>query len=151
MTAPREGSCQCGAIRYRLSGDPLSLYVCHCNECQRHTGSAFVLSMIVWRRDIAVLQGEPHAYALTMPDERRKNGRFCPICGTRLWGEPAAFPDVVVLRPGTLDDTNWLEPVAHIWTSSKQPWVVIPPGVLTFETQPDPMRLIEAWQRRARS
>jgi hypothetical protein len=95
-------------------------------------------------------RGAPEAYAVTLPEGVKRHGRFCGECATRLWGEPARFPQVFILRPGTLDDTSWLDPVGHIWVRSKQAWVQIPDGAVTFEAQPeDPMALIKAWRERA--
>lgn len=148
----RDGGCLCGAIRYRVVGDPLTLYVCHCTDCQRQTGSSFTLSMILFRSTLELLQGEPRRFEMTMSDGRPKNGRFCGNCGTRLWSEPAEFPAIVIVEPGTLDDTTWIRPVAHIWTRSAQPWIAIPTGVLRFDAQPDdPMSLINAWRDQTRS
>ena len=150
MPAPYDGGCLCGAIRYRLGAEPLSLYACHCRDCQRLTGSAFGLSMVVPRDALATLRGEPAAYDVAMPDGRRKQGRFCGRCSTRLWGEPARFPQVRILRPGTLDDTSWLRPVGSMWTRSAQPWVAISAGPFDHAEQPeDPLALIRAWQARA--
>jgi hypothetical protein len=149
MPAPYTGGCLCGDIRYRLTDEPLTLYACHCTDCQRESGSSFGLSMIVSRTALDLLQGEPQRYAVTLADGRQKHGTYCGGCATRLWGEPVKFPQVVNVEPGTLDDTTWLRPVAHIWTRSAQPWVLIPPGTLTFEAQPvDPMALINAWWER---
>ena len=146
MPAPYHGGCLCGAIRYRLTDEPLTLYACHCTDCQRQSGSSFALSMIVSRTALDLLQGEPQHYAITLLDGRQKQGRFCGACATRLWSEPVKFPQVVNIDPGALDDTAWLRPIAHIWTRSAQPWVVIPPGALAFEGQPpDPMALVNAW------
>ena len=150
MPDPYEGGCFCGTIRYRIAAAPLSVYACHCTDCQRHTGSSFGLSMIVRKEALQLLRGAPKAYAVTSPEGVERHGRFCGECATRLWGEPARFPQVLILRPGTLDDTSWLEPVGHIWVRSKQPWVQIPDGAVTFEAQPeDPMALIKAWRERA--
>ena len=151
MPAPYEGGCFCGAIRYRLNGEPLTLYVCHCTDCQRQTGSGFALSMFVSRSALDVTKGEPRAYAVTTSEGLRKHGKFCAECSTRLWGEPPKFPQVVVMRPGTLDDTTWLRPIAHIWTRSAQPWITIPKDALTFEGQPeDPLALVNAWHQKGR-
>ncbi len=144
-----DGGCLCGAIRYRLSDEPLSVYACHCTDCQRQTGTSFALSMIMRRSALDLLQGEPRRYAVTVAGGHEKHGAFCATCATRLWGEPSKFPRVVVIRPGTLDDATWIRPIAHIWTRSAQPWVAIPEGTLTFETQPeDPMALVDAWRDR---
>ena len=113
MPAPYHGGCLCGLIRYRVTDEPLTLYACHCTDCQRRTGSAFALSMVVPKGALELLRGEPRRYAVTSSDGRQKNGRFCGECSTRLWGEPLKFPQVAVLQPGTLDDTSWLWPIGH--------------------------------------
>ena len=150
MPAPYDGGCLCGAIRYRVADEPLTLYACHCTDCQRRTGSAFALSMVVAKSALKLLHGEPRGYAVTLSDGRQKRGKLCGECSTRLWGEPLKFPQVVVVQPGTLDDTRGLRPIGHIWTRSAQPWVPIPKDTLNFEGQPDdPMVLINAWRDRA--
>jgi hypothetical protein len=146
MPAPYEGGCLCGAIRYRLGDEPLTLYACHCTDCQRATGSSFRLSMVLSRTALELLQGAPQRYAVTLDDGRQKSGVFCNRCATHLWSEPVRFPQILNVEPGTLDDTSWLRPVAHMWTRSAQPWVVIPPDTLAFEGQPaDAMALVNAW------
>ena len=150
MPAPYDGGCSCGLIRYHLADEPLTLCACHCTDCQRLTGSAFALSMIVLKSGLHLLQGEPRVYAVTLSDGRELREKFCGECSTRLWGEPPKFHQIVVIRPGTLDDTTWLRPIGHIWTRSAQPWVSIPKDTVNFEGQPDdPMVLINAWRDRA--
>ncbi len=145
----RVGGCQCGAIRYRFSGDPVTLYACHCTDCQVSTGSSFALSMIVPRQAIETLHGKPELCEIQLPDGRRKRTFRCGRCGTHLWGAPLRVPQVLNLHPGTLDDTSWFEPVAHIWTRSAQPWVVIPADKLRYERQPeDILPLVRAWKAR---
>ena len=136
MPAPYHGGCLCGAIRYRLSDEPLTLYACHCTDCQRSSGSAFGLSMIVSRTALDLFQGELQRYAVTMRDGRQKHGTFCGTCATRLWGEPVKFPQVVNIEPGTLDDTSWLRPGCHVWTQHAQPWVKFSHADVVFEQQP---------------
>lgn len=148
-TFPCEGGCACGAVRYRLLEDPLELHVCHCTDCQRLSGSAFVLSMAVLRRSLEVVRGEPATIAFDNPEGIPKRDRRCASCGSRLWSEPPRIPEIFTLRPGTLDDTRWLRPIAHIWTVSAQPWVAIPEDVLRYDRQPeDEMELVRAWRAR---
>lgn len=137
MPAPYTGGCLCGAVRYRLREEPLTLYACHCTDCQRRTGSACGLSMFVRKQGVGLEQGRTAGYRAALADGRVKAGQLCAACGSRLWGEPAAAPHILVLQPGTLDDTSWLRPVAHLWTRSAQPWMVFPPDVPRFETQPE--------------
>lgn len=110
------------------------LVACHCKECQRQSGSAFGLSLIVPQEGVA-FDGE-----LSMFERSSESGRplkcfFCPACGTRIYHQPSYGP-VVNVRAGTLDDTSGLEPKMHAWVRSKQPWFKIPEGVPTFEKQP---------------
>ncbi len=149
---PCEGGCACGAVRYRLLEDPLDLHVCHCTDCQTVTGSAFVMCMPIHVRSLEISKGEPKTVSFTAQDGRAKANRRCPECETCLVGVIASMPQIVALQAGTLDDTSWLEPIAHIWTRSAQPWVKIPDGVLVYEGQPDDdLVLVRAWKGRGRT
>ena len=149
MPAPYDGGCLCGAIRYRVGEEPLTLYACHCKDCQRHTGTSFALSMAVRRRTFEVVAGSPRAYAVPVDGGHVRHGRFCGDCATRLWGEPQRLPDVIILRPGTLDDTTWVAPVAHIWVRSAQPWMSFSDDAVRFDAQPpDARTLVELWRER---
>lgn len=145
-----EGGCTCGALRYRFVGQPLSLTACHCTECQRSTGSAFGMSLLVLKSAFTLLQGNPETYTVTFPDDgRQKFAKFCGRCGARLWTKFSKFPQVMNIKPGTLDERTFLDPVAHIWLRSKQPWVPIPDGVLRFDEQPEDFSpILKAWAER---
>lgn len=150
QSPPYAGGCVCGRVRYRLNDEPLTLYACHCAYCQAQSGSAFGLSMPVLRKALEVTAGDPVRYEFVAPDGRRRIGKRCGECPTQLWGEPERLPQVLILRPGTLDDRSWLEPVAHIWVSRAQSWFRIPEGVLVFPEQPaDELALVRAWKRRS--
>jgi hypothetical protein len=142
-----DGGCLCGSVRYRLCAEPLTSYVCHCTDCQRRTGSAFALSLIVPAQAIEVVRGTPTRYSATLADGRTKHGQMCAACGTRLWGEPRLHQAIRVLQPGTLDEPSLFPPVAHIWTRSALPWVVFPDGVALFPEQPEePSQLARLWR-----
>lgn len=144
-----QGSCLCGAVRYLLRGEPLTVYACHCTDCQRRTGTAFALSMPVRRESVELVQGEPATYSASLADGRTKNGRMCSLCGTRLWGEPAKNKAILVIQPGNTDNSSQFRPVAHQWTVSALPWIVFPPGVTLYPTQPDdPGQMIRLWRNR---
>jgi len=102
------------------------------------------------RRDtLDVTQGTPERYEFVGPDGRRRIGARCGVCPTRLWGAPERIPQILILRPGTLDDRTWLDPIAHIWVSRAQPWVHIPDGALVFHEQPeDDREPVRAWKKR---
>ncbi len=150
--APRRGGCSCGAIRYRVDGAPITVYCCHCTDCQRLYGTAFGWTMVLRRAQLVLEQGAPDPYDFTFADGRRRRGTLCVRCATRLWGEPAdpARAAVLSLRPGTLDDPRDAEPALHIWVRSRQPWVTLPADVPAFETQPDDPTVFGAlWRERA--
>ena len=130
----QEGGCQCGRVRYRITAQPLFLVACHCKECQRASGSAFGLSLIVPQAGVA-FEGELKMFERSSDSGRPLKCFFCPECGTRIYHQPSHAP-VVNIRAGTLDDTSGFEPKMHAWVSSKQSWVSIPEGVPTHATQP---------------
>ena len=152
MRLPLSGGCQCGAVRYEIAAPPLTLYACHCRDCQRQTGAAFALSMVVPRDAIRITRGTPRKWQRPGADTASGTPAgclFCRDCGTRLYHLPSRAPELAVLKPGTLDDTGWLVPVGHIWTGSAQPWVEIPADTVNYARQPaDFAALAAAWKSR---
>ena len=130
------GGCQCGAIRYDILGAPELLLACHCTDCQRQSGSAFGMTLVVSEEDFQLTKGDVKTYSLKSAAGRPKLGAFCPNCGTRIYHKPEWRKGMVSVKPGTLDDTSGLKPTLHLWTSSKQPWITISEGVEAYETQP---------------
>lgn len=145
---PVEGGCQCGAVRYRISASPLSVYNCHCRDCQRSSGGTHSISMPTRRDDFEHVTG-----AITTFDKSADSGRVvrmlgCANCGTKLWNEPLASPAMVVVKAGTLDDPGWAVPVGNIWTNSALPWVRIDETQVNFAGQPpDRQPLFDAWTK----
>ena len=131
MGDTRDGSCQCGRVRYRLEGEPLGLAVCHCTACQRQSGSAFGMSLAVPSDSFRLLAGVLATFTAACDSGRTKTCAFCPDCGTRIYHQ--VFDGVLSIKAGTLDDTSRLDPSAHYWTKRRQPWVVIPEGVRCIE------------------
>ena len=145
-TFPVAGGCQCLKVRYTLKAAPLTLYCCHCTECQRQSASAFGMSMRVRREDVEVA-GKMASIARQGASGSLLIGEFCPACGVRLFHRRDAFAMHVSLKAGTLDDTSWLVPVGHIWTGSKQQWVLIGRNGLNYPGQPgDFSALVERWR-----
>ncbi|MDH3701760.1 MAG: GFA family protein [Alphaproteobacteria bacterium] len=130
------GGCQCGAIRYEVTGAAKQLLACHCSDCQKQSGSAFGMTMVVDEADFRLVQGTVKKFTARTDAGRSKTGVFCPECGSRLYHELEARKGMVSIKAGTLDDTSGLNPTVHLWTDSKQPWVTIPDGVKAFEKQP---------------
>ena len=131
---PLEGGCTCGAVRYSLTTAPLFVHCCHCRWCQRETGSAFVLNAMIEADRVSLLQGTPEV--VDTPSESGKGQKIarCPSCRVALWSTYAGAGDAIrFLRVGTLDEPDRLPPDIHIFTVSKQPWVLLPPGVPAVE------------------
>lgn len=131
-----EGGCQCGAVRYEVAGPVQRLLVCHCQDCQRQSSSAFGMTMVVAEADFRITRGAVKTFASAAQSGRAKLGAFCPDCGSRIYHTAEMRPGTVSVKPGTLDDTSWLKPEMHVWTCRKQPWVVIPEGVESHDRQP---------------
>jgi hypothetical protein len=119
---PMTGGCPCGAVRYQIESFPLLLYSCNCTDCQRASGSAFALNMPVAAKDFRILQGEPKGWRRRSSSGADVTSWFCGDCGGRIYGERAGRPHSMTLRAGTLDDTTWLVPIAHMYVRSAQPW-----------------------------
>ncbi|MDP6427732.1 MAG: GFA family protein [Rhodospirillales bacterium] len=146
MPPPYTGGCQCGAIRYEFSCEPLTVYTCHCTDCQKTAASAFGMSVRVKAENFTLTKGEPNSIDIVADSGRTKTGLFCGDCGTRVCNKPGANGPQVVVKAGTLDDPNWFRPIAHIWTRSAQGWFPFADGLPKFETAPeDPAALNELW------
>jgi hypothetical protein len=144
---PMTGGCPCGAVRYAVASFPLLLYSCNCTDCQRASGSAFALNMPVLSRDFRILHGDPRGWRHLSPKGVEVTSRFCGDCGGRLYGERSGRAEIVNLRAGTLDDTSWLVPAAHMFTRSAQPWVLPAARAECHDTQPaDFAALLPAWR-----
>ena len=137
MTAVREGGCFCGAIRYRLTAEPLFVNCCHCHHCQRQTGSAFGLNLIIEADHVEFLSGEAQPVQVTTDDGRVKTTLRCPRCQVAIFSEPAHSRGLRFVRAGSLDDASGIVPGAHIFTRSKLPWVNLSDEVPSFETSYD--------------
>ena len=136
MQKRREGGCLCGRIRYDVTGDPLAIVACHCTQCQGQSGSAFGMSMVVPRENFQILEGELRKYAARADSGTAKDCMFCGDCGTRIYNALSSLLATFNLKPGTLDDTSWLRPVAHVWVAHKQPWVPVPGDLPAYEGNP---------------
>ena len=144
---PVEGGCQCGAVRYRLKASPLSVYNCHCKDCQRFSGAAWSMSMVMREGEFEVLSGEVAQYRKRADSGNEIVMNFCATCHGWLWNDPPAG-GIKVVRAGTLDDLDWAAPVGNIWTDSKAAWVKIDPAQTNFpKGATDRTPLFDAWTR----
>jgi hypothetical protein len=124
-----EGGCTCRAVRYRMLTRPLFTHCCHCRWCQRETGASFALNAMIESERVLLLAGEPEL--VNTPSNSGKGQKIarCPVCRIAVWSHYAGAGDAVrFVRVGSLDEPDLLPPDIHIFTGSKQPWVVLPPG-----------------------
>jgi hypothetical protein len=132
-----EGGCACGGIRYRLSLPPMFVHCCHCRDCQRQTGSAFVINALIETDRILIVAGKP--VQLMVPTDSGRPHRIfrCPACQIAVWSEYGGIAGLRFVRVGTLDNPAALTPDVHIYTRSKLPWVNLPSGTRAFEAYYD--------------
>jgi hypothetical protein len=140
VSTQREGGCACGAVRYRLTSDPLFVHCCHCLNCQRQTGSAFVINLLVETDRVELLEGEPQPVSVPRTGGKKQKIWRCPTCQVAVYSQYTS-PRVRFVRGGTLDDPSSIEPDVHIFTRSKVPWVTLPDGVPAFEVYYDTRKL----------
>lgn len=124
------GGCQCGTVRYRIQGQVRRLNVCHCLDCQKQSGSAFGMSLVIEPGGFSLETGRLREFVTTAASGREKVCAFCPECGVRIYNRTGQLMSV---KAGTLDDTSWLRPDAHYWTNRRQAWVPLPDDVPTFD------------------
>ena len=129
MTFPLEGGCTCREVRYRMMTPPLFVHCCHCRWCQRETGASFALNAMIEADRVELLKGDVEV--INTPSNSGKGQKIarCPRCRIAVWSNYSGAGDAVrFVRVGTLDEPDRLPPDIHIFTSSKQPWVVQPPA-----------------------
>jgi hypothetical protein len=130
-----EGGCSCGAIRYKLTAAPLIVHACHCRDCQRITGSAFVINLWMEKRFVEAGGAAPKSFRLAAGSGQHHDVFFCDACGTYVWSRYHGAPgDFLFVRAGTLDTPEAVRPDVHIFTRSKLPWLNLPKDVPAFET-----------------
>jgi hypothetical protein len=131
MIKKLSGRCACGSIRYELLAHPMFVHCCHCDDCQRLTGSAFVLNAIIETQAINLLRGEP--VAVPVPRENGAHDIYrCPKCQTAVWSDYGRRSNLRFVRVGTLDKPGALKPDVHIHTRYKAKWLKLPKGIPVF-------------------
>lgn len=142
------GGCRCGACRYALAGDDLPpVYCCHCRDCQTWSGSSFTMQAVA-RPDQLTATGPIIPYSRANSLGGGTTQHVCGTCHTRLWNENSARPGLIVRRAGTLDRSDELSPRAHIWTTRKQPWILIADDVPRWPERAAPAEFIAALRAR---
>jgi len=141
MAADLEGGCACGAVRYRLASPPMFVHCCHCRDCQRQTGSAFVLNALIEADRVTLMSGNPEPVTVPTPSGKAQDIYRCPACRVAVWSTYGGVPKLYFVRVGTLDNAQALKPDVHIYVRSKLPWVTLPDNVPAFEAYYDSRQL----------
>ncbi len=140
-----EGGCDCREVRYRLASRPMFVHCCHCRWCQRETGASFALNALIESDRVRLLHGEPEVVNTPSASGKGQKIARCPKCRIALWSNYSGAGDAIrFIRVGTLDNPDAFPPDIHIFTSTKQPWVVIPPGMRAV---PEYYKSSEIWPK----
>jgi hypothetical protein len=150
-TSFHDGGCACGHVRYRVKSWPLIVHCCHCSRCQRQNGSAFAVNALIEADRVEILQGDVTDILVPSPSGKNQRISRCPKCQVAVWsnylvmygglGELVRF-----IRVGTLDDPSRMPPDVHIYTSSKQPWITLPPDAMVVDEY---YKTDEVWSKEA--
>ena len=140
MSVQRDGGCACGALRYRLASEPMFIHCCHCLNCQRQTGSAFVINLLIEGDRVEVVKGTAQPLEVPRDDGSVQRIFRCPRCQVAVFSEYGRR-EVRFVRGGTLDDPTDIKPDVHIFTRSKVGWVTLPQGTPAFEVYYDSKKL----------
>jgi hypothetical protein len=136
MGVQGDGGCACGAVRYRLASQPMFIHCCHCLNCQRQTGSAFVVNLLIEADRVQVLAGAPQPVDAPRDDGSSQRIFRCPECQVAIFSEYSR-PEVRFVRGGTLDDPTGITPDVHIYIRSKVGWLTLPEGTPAFDAYYD--------------
>jgi hypothetical protein len=140
MSISREGGCACGEVRYRLTSGPLFVHCCHCLNCQRQTGSAFVINLLIETDRVELLAGEPQPVDAPRDDGSAQRIWRCPTCQIAVYSQYTR-PEFRYVRGGTLDEPRQVAPDVHIFTRSKVAWLTLPEGAPAFDVYYDMQEL----------
>jgi len=140
-----EGGCTCRAVRYGITTKPLFVHCCHCRWCQRETGTSYALNALIESDRVIVRAGAPETVNTPSASGKGQQILRCPQCRVAVWSHYAGAGSAIrFVRVGTLDQPDLLPPDIHIFTSSKQPWVVLPPDAVAV---PEYYRRDERWPK----
>ncbi|MGW9129783.1 GFA family protein [Streptomyces sp. NPDC055681] len=132
-SSARTGHCLCGSVSYRFDAEPEAVVLCHCAHCQRHSGSAFSVNVLV-ARDALEIKGTPKSYQTVGVENGNLRDRlFCGECGTPILTILHERPELVIVKAGTLDDPTGLKPSAEVWWRRAQDWIEPSPDRVTFD------------------
>ena len=124
--AHMDGGCQCGQLRYRMTGVPKFIFACHCTDCQHATASAFSLGVVLEDEQFELTSGTAREWTKIGGSGKPSISFTCPTCAAWTHTRPQSQPGITVVRPSSLDHHDWVRPVAQIFTRSALPWALMP-------------------------
>jgi hypothetical protein len=127
----RKGGCLCGAVRYALKSVPTAIAMCHCTHCQKQSGSLFSCNVVVREADYDQ-RGETMVYVDKGDSGQPVYRHFCGSCGSPIFVKTALAPGKVVVRAGTLDNMEGLQPKTEIYTDHAPRWLAPVSGTARF-------------------
>ncbi|MEV4756025.1 GFA family protein [Micromonospora sp. NPDC049559] len=129
----RTGRCLCGSVSYRFDVAPEVVVLCHCEHCQRNTGAAFSVNVMV-KRDALEIKGTPKSYnTVGVENGNLRDRYFCGECGTPILTLLHERPDLMIVKAGTLDDPSGLKPSVEVWRRRAQDWIEPNPDRASFD------------------
>ena len=131
------GQCQCGAVSYTLAAAPLTMGQCHCKDCQRVTGTGHI-SLARFNRSDVTIEGTTKTFAVKADSGNINTRHFCPDCGSRLFGENSAFPGMINVTAGSVDDNSWFSPQRVLYKKTQAAWDITTEDVPCYEGMPPP-------------
>src|SRR5215831_13362871 len=137
IVIPYRGGCACGAIRYECSEAPLAMFNCHCKDCQRASGGAFVTVALVRETALNIVVGRPKYHRVIGESGRWTDRGFCSDCGTPLFATGEVAPGYISIKPGSLDDASWFSPTIDTWAPSAPTWLHLNPDILKANKTPN--------------
>jgi hypothetical protein len=140
VPAPSDGGCACGSIRYRCTEAPVAMFNCHCTDCQRASGGAFVTVALVREAALNIVTGRPTYYRSLSAAGRWTDRGFCSTCGTPLFAKGEVAPGYISIKPGSLDDASWFRPTIDTWAPSAPAWMHMDPALRKAQKTPNVLR-----------
>ncbi len=137
MKLPYSGGCSCGEVRYECSAEPVGMLNCHCRQCQYASGGGFSAGFFVDRNAFNLLQGMANFYELVADSGSIIRRGFCSSCGSQLFAEGNGNPDIIVIKPASLDDPTWFQPQLDIFMDCAQPWDHLDPALPKLPGMPE--------------
>ncbi len=127
------GRCLCGHIKYEYWGELSPASYCHCPDCRKETGSAFVVTIRFEEKYFKITTGNnTKSYTKIADDGDHISRNFCPNCGSQIFAQPHSYPGYIWIRAGTLDDPGLVKPAHQSWTKTKVDWAEISKEIKSY-------------------